>query len=433
MRRNAVVATITSYQEDIEAADAAQKEWKKIKEQKERAKIEETANVPGAKEKLAALANELTQANAKKLALLKKTKEHNDTIARALGQLNLYLDDLKQKKTRLAQQSRDASANKRALGEVAKAEQEEAKRQRQATKEAQDQADVAEAAALGITIMSLKSKRSRQKSAAKAAGHESHEAYMAALQADAEAKAARTQELRKEQEEHDAEASIMAQKAEQCTELICQVRELRSQMEEVGTDFQNLLNQIEERGNCGLDQEEGKPPYAWMKMLAAKAMQLQEEVLKMGEDYPDEFELRDAATKLAECRQTVQPLHDANQSDSDEGSGDEGSGDEGSGDEGSGDEGGGNKSDQEGGEGGEDVAKVSRAPDSKGNAMSVQKRVGHLEAWSSKLGRDGLFGGAQAGDDDAMDDDEARWFAEGDDPEYDEIAYREAQALKNSA
>jgi len=264
---------------------------------------------------------------------------------------------------------------------------------------------------------------------------EKKEAQEAAAAEEAASRAARTVQLQQEQAELDAKAASVVQKAEQCMDLICQVRELRSQMEEMGTDFENLLKQIEERGNCGLSQEEGEPPYAWMKMLAAKAMQLQEEVLKMGEDYPDEFELRDAATKLAECKQTVQPLHDADRSDSEEEGSEEG--DESDSDEGGGDKG--DKGGQEGEEGEEGSSsggggsKVSRAPDSKGRPMSMKKRVGHLEAWSSKMGRDGLFGGAQAGDDEAMDEDEARYWAEGDDPEYDPEAYREAQALTNKA
>ena len=439
VRRNAVVATITSYQEDIEAADAAQKEWKAIKEQKERAKIEEVANVPGAKEKLDALTKELAQANATKLALLKKTKEHNDAIARALGQQNLELADLKQKQKELAQATRDASAaTKRTLGEEAKAEQEAARKRKKEDKDTQDAADAAEAARLGITVPSLKSKRSRQKSAAKAAGFESYDAYAESLKAAKEeqeeakaaeeaSRAARTAQLQQEQAELDAKASSVAQKAEQCVDLICQARELRSQMEELGDDFARLLSQIEERGNCGLDQDEA--PLTWMRMLAAKAMQVQEEVKKMGDDHNDKFELRDAAVKLAECRQEVKPLYDPEGDEESEGEGGDDSGGDsdgegnGSGGEGSGSGGEGN------GSGGEGTTKVSRAPDSKGKPMSLQKRVGHLEAWSSNMGRDGLFGGAQAGDDEAMTEEEAKWFAEGDDPEYDQRAARAAAAL----
>ena len=103
-------------------------------------------------------------------------------------------------------------------------------------------------------------------------------------------------------------------------------------------------------------------------------------------------------------------------------------------------EGGDAKAGGEGGEasgsgdsGGEGVAKVSRAPDSKGKPMSLQKRVGHLEAWSSSMGRDGLFGGAQAGDDEAMTEEEAKWFAEGDDPEYDQRAHQASKALEYGA
>ena len=438
VRRNAVVATITSYQEDIEAADAAQKEWKAIKEQKERAKIEEVANVPGAKEKLDALTKELAQANAKKLALLKKTKDHNDAIARALGQQNLELADLKQKQKELAQATRDASAaTKRTLGEEAKAEQEASRKRKKEDKETQDAADAAEAARLGITVLSLKSKRSRQKSAAKAAGFESYDAYAESLKtakdaqeeanaAEAASRAARTAQLQQEQAELDAKAASVVQKAEQCMDLICQARELRSQMEELGDDFARLVSQIEERGNCGLDQDEA--PLTWMRMLAAKAMEVQEEVKKMGDDYNDKFELRDAAIKLAECRQEVKPLYDPEGDEESEGEGgDDSGGDSDGGSDGGG--GGGGGGGEGSGGGGEGTTKVSRAPDSKGKPMSVQKRVGHLEAWSSNMGRDGLFGGAQAGDDEAMTEEEAKWFAEGDDPEYDQRAARAVAAL----
>ena len=360
---DATKAQIENFAENVQAASDAKVAWKELEEKKKRAKLEAGAAMPGAADRLILLTAATQNANKKKLKLMAQANKDKEQLDKALAGMKLYLHDLNQARTRLAQQAADLATQKRKDVATARQNDQEAKKQKVAAgkqvadaeaelnalrKKALETPDE-EFDSLGLGDDRVREDFMRkwlyeqtQRLARSEASKLGAQTKKAAKDAEAAEAAIKRAEIEKEEALVRANAAAAMKAAEECQDLVCQVHELRAQMEEIGKDAKALMDGIEERKDCNLSDA----TLSWMRQLAKAAMDTQEAVLDMIRKDYEAWEILQHSEMLKTCKRQDEQSNASNDSRytlesyySDEGEGEGEGGGEGEG-EGEGGEGG---------------------------------------------------------------------------------------------